>query len=65
MILQRRSIRVKNDLKKDHIIKREDLVVLRPCPKESVDPRNIKMLIGKKINKDLPKHEIIRWEDLS
>ena len=65
VILQRRSIRVKNDLKKDHTIKREDLVVLRPCPKESVDPRNIKMLIGKKINKDLPKHEIIRWEDLS
>ena len=65
IILQRRSIRVKNSLRKDHIIKREDLVVLRPCPKEAIDPRDIKKLIGKKINKDLPKHEIIKWEYLN
>ncbi len=64
VVLQRRSIRVRNSLKKNHILKRSDLIVLRPCPKDAVDPRNINKIIGKKINKDLPKHEIIKWEDL-
>ena len=45
-------------------LKREDLNVLRPCPKNSIDPRNIKKVIGKKVNKDISKDEILRWEDL-
>ena len=38
--------------------------MLRPCPTNAIDPRNIETIIGKKINKNLPKHEILRWEDL-
>ena len=64
VILQRRSVRTKSNLKKNHILKRNDLTVLRPCPKNAIDPRNINKILGKKINKDLPKHEIIKWEDL-
>jgi N-acetylneuraminate synthase len=63
-ILQRRSIRVKKEIKKDHILKRDDLDVLRPCPKNAIDPRNINEIIGKKINKNLIKGEILKWEDL-
>ena len=63
-ILQRRSIRVKKEIKKDHILKRDDLDVLRPCPKNAIDPRNINEIICKKINKNLIKGEILKWEDL-
>lgn len=63
-ILQRRSIRAKKEIKKDHILKRDDLDVLRPCPKNAIDPRNINEIIGKKINKNLIKGEILKWEDL-
>ena len=64
VILQRRSIRVNKEIKKNHIIKRDDLDVLRPCPKNAIDPRNINKILGKKINKDLIKGEILRWEDI-
>ena len=64
VILQRRSIRVNKEIKKNYVLKREDLNVLRPCPKNSIDPRNIKKVIGKKVNKDITKDEILRWEDL-
>ncbi len=64
VILQRRSIRVNKEIKKNYVLKREDLNVLRPCPKNSIDPRNIKKVIGKKVNKDISKNEILRWEDL-
>jgi len=64
VILQRRSIRVNKEIKKNHIIERGDLDILRPCPKNSIDPRNINKIIGKKINKDITKDEILKWEDL-
>ena len=64
VVLQRRSIRVNKEIKKNYVLKREDLNVLRPCPKNSIDPRNIKKVIGKKVNKDISKDEILRWEDL-
>ena len=48
VILQRRSIRVNKEIKKNHIIKRDDLDVLRPCPKNAIDPRNINKILGKK-----------------
>jgi len=64
VVLQRRSIRINKEIKKDHVIKRDDLNVLRPCPKNAIDPRNINKIIGKKINKNLIKDEILKWEDL-
>lgn len=64
VILQRRSLRINKNIEKNHVIKRADIHVLRPCPKEAIDPRDINKVIGKKINKDLIKDEILKWEDL-
>ena len=64
VVLQRRSIRTNQSLNKNHILKRSDLITLRPCPTNAIDPRNLDKVLGKKINKDLPKHEILKWEDL-
>lgn len=64
VILQRRSIRVNKKIKKNHVLERKDLHVLRPCPRNSIDPRSINQVIGKKVNKDITKDEFLRWEDL-
>ena len=64
VVLQRRSIRINKEIKKDYVIKRDDLNVLRPCPKNAIDPRDINKIIGKKINKNIIQDEILKWEDL-
>lgn len=60
-IIQRRSIRIKKDLKKGSIIKKEDLICLRPCPIDAAAPYEINKFIGKKINKNLKKHDYLKW----
>ena len=55
VVIQRRSIRVKNALKVGHIIKYGDLECLRPCPSDGISPSEINNIIGKTVIKDLPK----------
>ena len=64
VILQRRSLRVNKQVNKNHVLKREDISVLRPCPDNAIDPRDINKILGKKINKNLVKDEILKWEDI-
>ena len=63
-IVQRRSIHSKNFLKKNHIIKKRDLIYLRPCPKNSLEPYQYQKLIGKKTKREIKKNSIIRLKDL-
>ena len=46
VILQRRSIRVNKEIKKNHIIKRDDLDKDH-VPKNAIDPRNINKILEK------------------
>lgn len=64
VILQRRCVRAKKKILKNHIISREDLIVLRPNNHDAIQPQEISKIIGKKINKDLEEHEVIKWQDL-
>ena len=64
VILQRRSRRLNEDLKKGSILKKNNLICLRPCPNDAIQPYDIKKVIGKKINIDLSKHDYIKWKDL-
>ena len=59
LILQRRSIRIAYDLPKNHILKLNDLVYLRPCPKNSFNPYDYKKIIGKSLKLKIKKHECI------
>jgi sialic acid synthase SpsE len=64
VILQRRCIRAKNKIYKNHIISRQDLVVLRPNIIGSIQPFDLKDIIGKRVNKNIKEHENIKWEDI-
>ena len=47
IMVQRRAIRAKNNLKKGSGISREDLIVLRPCPSDALPPYKIQDVVGK------------------
>tara|TARA_B110001450_G_scaffold256655_2_gene288006 strand:+ start:1498 stop:2586 length:1089 start_codon:yes stop_codon:yes gene_type:complete len=64
-VLQRRSVFVKNDIKKNTKISRDDLVVLRPFPNGSIEPYDIHKVVNKIANKDIPAMSSIRWDDLN
>tara|TARA_B100000989_G_scaffold255083_1_gene203887 strand:+ start:4760 stop:5827 length:1068 start_codon:yes stop_codon:yes gene_type:complete len=64
VIVQRRSIHSKHILNKGHIIKKDDLKFLRPCPKDGINPYDYKKVIGKKTKKKILKNNIITFKDL-
>ena len=59
VVLQRRSIRAKNIIRKGHVIKKNDLVFLRPSPNGAMDPFEYKKIINKVAIKDIPKEECL------
>jgi len=50
VIVQRRGLCASRNLNKGHIITKDDLVALRPCLVDGIEPYKIDQLIGKKIN---------------
>lgn len=59
VVLQRRSLRLAANLKKGHVIKREDLLPLRPCPIGSIEPHEIKNVVGRKLCSDVNEGECL------
>lgn len=51
IIVQRRCLRFKDNLKKGKVIRRNNLVYLRPAPPRSFEPFRANEVIGKKVNK--------------
>ncbi len=64
IILQRRCIRIKNDLLKGHILTDKDLEVLRPAPINSIPPYKIKTIIGKKLRINKKSGEDLKINDM-
>ncbi len=60
--VQRRCLYAKRDLKVGQEITEEDIDVLRPAL--GIPPKYRKTIIGKHLNKDIPKGDPIFWEDL-
>lgn len=58
-IVQRRSLCAKTNLSVGHVIKKEDLVSLRPCPPDAFPPFAINELVGRTITKDISEGEPI------
>lgn len=62
IVVQRRAIRANKDLERGQILKKEDLILLRPCPNDGIPPYEIKKIINKKLNKKLKKGDYITWK---
>jgi sialic acid synthase SpsE len=64
IVLQRRSIFSVKEIKKNSIIKKENLTVLRPCPSDGIEPFEIESVVNRAAKKDIPAMTNIKWSDL-
>ena len=46
VVVQRRSLRLKQDLVAGHKIRSDDVIALRPCPSDALPPSVIERVIG-------------------
>jgi N,N'-diacetyllegionaminate synthase len=58
----RKSIHLKTDLKRGHILTEEDLIMKRPG--KGISPMLVDEVIGKQIISDIEADEMLKWEDL-
>ena len=62
VVIQRRCLRAKTNLKIGHTLTKDDIVALRPSPKNSISPKNTKDLIGKKLKSPIKNGDLFKWE---
>ena len=62
--LQRRCVRLARDLQAGSVITRDDLTMLRPCPKDGIPPFDAEKLVGKEIQTNVLKGTHLTWEDI-
>jgi len=63
-VVQRRSIRAKNSLPPGKKISREDLVFLRPCPDDGLEPFRIQEVVGRTLRAGVDEGEHLTWRHL-
>jgi sialic acid synthase SpsE len=63
VVLQRRAVWTKRPLAAGHVVKAEDLIVLRPCPFDAVQPYQLNSLVGRKLRVTKAEGEHLRLAD--
>ena len=64
VVLQRRSLRAKMSFRKGHLITAGDFVPLRPCPKDAMQPFEIRRLMGMSLKRDIMADDYLRINDI-
>lgn len=62
VIIQRRSLRAIRNIDKSSILKKNDIIPLRPCPKDGIPPYKINEVLGKMAKVQITKGDYIKWE---
>ena len=63
-IVQQRSLFVKKEMKAGDILKRENIIPLRPIMTDGIKPDDLDSIVGKKLCRDIRTGNYIRWEDI-
>lgn len=63
VVIQRRCLRASKSLDAGHVVKGEDIEVLRPAPLDSIYPKHKESLIGKKLKRSLEKGDYFKKAD--
>jgi sialic acid synthase SpsE len=61
LVVQRRCLRSTRDLSAGSILTENMLQVLRPAPTDAIMPFDLPRVLGKKLRRDLPHGEYLRW----
>ncbi|WP_320667192.1 N-acetylneuraminate synthase family protein [Prochlorococcus sp. MIT 1307] len=64
VIVQRRSIRLKNDIAKGDLLTSKNVEVLRPCPSDALSPINIEKIYNRPVKRNILKGDYIKKEDI-
>lgn len=64
-VIQRRAVRARRALPIGHVIRREDLTVLRPATPGAVSASQVLELVGRRVQRELDEAETIAWADVS
>ena len=64
IIVQRRSIRAKINIKKNTIIKKDMLINLRPITSKGIPPYNLSKILNKRIKINIKCQEEITWKKI-
>ena len=64
VVIQRRAVRLINDVKKGEVLEESNLEYLRPCPKDAFSPANYKELIGLTLQNERVAGDYIRVADV-
>ncbi|MDY0277402.1 MAG: N-acetylneuraminate synthase family protein [Acholeplasma sp.] len=63
-IVQRRAIYTVRKLFAGDTLQKSDLIMLRPCKENGIEPYHIDSVIGKKISVDIDADSMLKWSDL-
>lgn len=64
VVVQRRSLRAREDLLKSSVISEGDFIALRPCPSDALTPVEIQAIVGRTLRRDIPAGDYLRASDL-
>lgn len=64
MVLQRRSLRTKVELRAGTRLERRHMEPLRPCPIDAIPPYRLDEVLEKELARDLKMGEHLKWSDL-
>ena len=64
VILQRRSIRVIEEIKMGDIIEKKHIQFQRPCPKDAISVNDVDSILGKKLIKNIDPGDYLRKEHI-
>lgn len=65
VVVQRRCLRASKALSSGHCLTRNDLVSLRPCPADGIEPYKIEDVIGSVLNRDIEFGEQIKFSHIN
>lgn len=61
VVVQRRCLRAAEDLPASTVLTDENVVALRPAPRDAIFPYDIDRILGLRVRADLPAGEALRW----
>ena len=64
VVVQQRCLRAARDLQPGEVLRRGDIEVLRPAPRDAIPPQQLQQTIGRKMRKAVTKGERLQWADL-
>lgn len=62
-IVQRRALRFTRDMQAGATVSSDDVIALRPCPTDGIDPFDLDDVVGRKLVKEVSRDQLIRKSD--